>query len=335
MKIWFPTIRTGTGTEVFTVNLVRALRRRGVDCEVTWFAHLYELVPFLLKAVRPPDGTDVIHANSWSGFAFAHANLPLVVTEHLVVLSPNFRRYQSPGRHFYHTTLIRLYEGLSFSAARAVTAVSQSTAADVKSVYRLEGIEVIPNWVDTERFCPSETESAPDHSPFILMFVGKPSRRKGADLLGPIMQRLGPGFELRMIGTDDSSLIPGAPDNIRFMGHQPQSALPDVYRQCDALLFPSRLEGLPLVVLEAMASGKPVIASRTSSLPEVLGDEEAGLLCPVDDVDAFVDACRRLQQDRDFTMALGKTARHRTVERFSEESATTQYISLYKRILEG
>ncbi|MFN3594090.1 MAG: glycosyltransferase [Thiobacillaceae bacterium] len=71
----------------------------------------------------------------------------------------------------------------------------------------------------------------------------------------------------------------------------------EAYRQADALLFPSRIEGLPLTVIEAMACGLPVIAAKSASLPEVVAHGATGLLCPVDDVGAYVSAPRTLAGD--------------------------------------
>lgn len=335
MKIWFPAIRTGTGTDVFTTELAAGLRRRGIDTEITWFHHAFELAPFLLRGTTAPAGTDIVHANSWNGFAFARGHIPLVVTEHHVVLNPEFRRYQTWAQHLYHATAIRLYERLSFSSARVVTAVSGNTAADLKRVYRLDAVEVIPNWVNTEEFRPLSASPRTDKDRFVLLFVGKPSTRKGVDLLQPIMERLGPGFELWVVGHGAESYFRGAPENIHALGSQSAEELRARYRQCDALLSPSRLEGFGLAVLEAMACGKPVVTSNISALPEIVAHDVSGLLCPVDDIEAFVEACRRLQEEPATTVRLGEAARRRAVELFSEDNAMNRYIALYKRILEA
>jgi glycosyltransferase involved in cell wall biosynthesis len=110
-------------------------------------------------------------------------------------------------------------------------------------------------------------------------------------------------------------------------------SLLNAYRETDALLFPSRVEGLPIAPLEAMACGKPVIAAHTSSLPEVVENEVCGLLCNLDDVDSFVCACKTLAEDPVTLTAFGKAARRRAENLFSEDVVIPRYIALYESLL--
>ena len=109
--------------------------------------------------------------------------------------------------------------------------------------------------------------------------------------------------------------------------------LAKLYQRSDALLFPSRFEGLPIAVLEAMACAKPVIAANTSSLAEIIEDGVNGMLCPSDDIDAFVAACRRVANERQMCIRYGSAARDCVESRFSEDVVVPQYIDLYQRIL--
>jgi glycosyltransferase involved in cell wall biosynthesis len=111
-----------------------------------------------------------------------------------------------------------------------------------------------------------------------------------------------------------------------------ESQLVDIYRDCDALLFPSRLEGFSLVPLEAMACGKPVVAAQTSSLPEIVEDGVTGLLCPKDDIAAFTGACRKLAEDSQVLVSYGQAARSRVEKLFSEKVIVPQYIALYEKV---
>src|SRR5207237_8707053 len=106
VKVWFPTIRTGSGSDVFTRQLAGALTQIGVETSISWFPHYFEFVPDLLGAVRPPIGTDLIHANSWTGFAFRRSGIPLVVTNHLCVHDPAFARYKTISQKIYHACVI-------------------------------------------------------------------------------------------------------------------------------------------------------------------------------------------------------------------------------------
>jgi glycosyltransferase involved in cell wall biosynthesis len=81
-----------------------------------------------------------------------------------------------------------------------------------------------------------------------------------------------------------------------------------------------------------MACGKPVVAANTSSLPEIIDHGLTGILCPRDDVSAFVAACRRLAGNLDILQSYGQAARRSIEERFSEDLIIPQYINLYKTL---
>jgi glycosyltransferase involved in cell wall biosynthesis len=161
------------------------------------------------------------------------------------------------------------------------------------------------------------------------------NRRKGADLLPEIMRRLGEGFELRYTGRVDEFSNGGQiPLNMIALGRlHGLEAIRAAYRESDALLFPTRLEGLPLVVLEAMGCGLPVISSDCSSLPEVVERDVTGLLCPVDDIDAFVAAARALGENLDMWRRMCLAARERAESQFGEEHAIDLYVRLYRSLL--
>jgi glycosyltransferase involved in cell wall biosynthesis len=88
-------------------------------------------------------------------------------------------------------------------------------------------------------------------------------------------------------------------------------------------------------VLEAMGCGLPVIAASSSSLPEVVADGQTGLLCPVDDVAAFVAAARRLQSDAGLWRTMRLAARERAVARFSEAQQVQRYLDHYRALADA
>jgi glycosyltransferase involved in cell wall biosynthesis len=104
-------------------------------------------------------------------------------------------------------------------------------------------------------------------------------------------------------------------------------------READAMLFPSRLEGMPLAVLEAMGVGLPVVAARAASLPEVVIDGETGLLCPTDDVHGFVTAIRRLRNDPLLWQSMQRASRAVAEHEYTEERAMADYLRLYAEVL--
>jgi len=330
MKVWFPAIRAGSGTDVFTQRLADVLRRRGFEAEITWFAGNWQFAPFLLQTVRPPKGTTIVHANSWNGFAFARRGIPLVVTEHLNVFDPQYRPHKSLAQNLYHQSLVRRFVCASLSKASVITAVSRSAASSLKNVWPRFTARVIHNWIDTRVFIPPERKRRSSGGPFELLFVGNLSRRKGADLLAPIMRELGGRFHLRFTtGLRQSRPIPTEGNMIPMGRITEESLLVRAYQDCDAVLVPSRFEGFGLTALEAMACGKPVIASRSSSLPEIVEDGVTGILCPIGDVSAFAAACRKLAENPDLRNKYGQAAKRRAVELFSEDAIIPRYVALY------
>jgi glycosyltransferase involved in cell wall biosynthesis len=329
--VWFPTIKAGTGTDVFTIRLVKALKKRGIKADITWLPHRAEYAPWSVSRPLPPRWANVVHINSWLPQRFVPQHLPLVVTSHHCVHDPFSTPYKDFVRRLYHRLWIKHCEAKNISHASKVTAVSQYTARQTTQVFGRSGIEVIYNWIDTEIYTPVLRPHP--HDPFHLLFVGKPSRRKGSDLLLEIMERLGSEFELRYTGLPQDLDKAKLPSNIIPIGHlKDETALIEAYQNADALLFPSRLEGFGLVMLEAQAIGRPVIATNGSSLSEVAIQNLTGLLCPIDDIDAFANAAHTLRESPKRWKKMCENAAVHAKDHFAEESAIDAWIDLYRRI---
>lgn len=330
--VWFPTIRAGTGVDRFTERLVQKLRQRGIRAEIQWLPHRAEYLPWTVSVPDPPSWATVVHVNSWLHRRFLPVNLPLVVTLHSCVHDGEFRAYKSIYQALYHRLWVYKRETEALKHADKVTAVSRYTATAAERVFGSHAIKTIPNWVDTDVFVPNEVRS--EQGPFRLLFVGNLSRRKGADLLPEIMRRLGSDYELRYTGLPrDLPNHRNVPDNMIPLGQI--VSLPDllkVYWENDALLFPTRLEGLPLVALEASACGMPVIASKATSLPEAVMDGSTGLLCEKDNVDCFVNAARKLKSSPDLFNRMKKQARAFVASHFSESEILDAYINVYGEV---
>jgi alpha-maltose-1-phosphate synthase len=333
MKIWLPAIAGESGADVFTQRLYKAIRRKGLDAEISWFPKFYEFFPFLLRRVTPPRGTTIIHANSWNAFAFKRKSIPLVVTEQLGVLDRTAQAHKSIPQYIYHQALIRQFVKASFRLASAATAVSDYTALGLQRSLRIKSAKVIYNSVNTETFAPAPQRESIRSGPFRLLFVGNPIRRKGADLFAPIMRALGANFELYFTAGRRQLSPRDVAANMFPLGRITNDLdLVKLYQRSDALLFPSRFEGLPIAVLEAMACAKPVIAANTSSLAEIIENGISGMLCPPEDIDAFVAACRMLAKEPQMCKQFGSSARARVQARFSEDVVVPQYIKLYERL---
>lgn len=330
MQVWLPAIRVGTGVDVFTTRLAEALRAHGVEVELTWFPAAYELLPELMRLHPLPAGTDLIHANSGNAHAFLGRGVPVVATVHHLVHDPAFAPYRSTAQALYHRWHIRWRERRGILRADAVTAVSPYVAGTVGSVFGREGVAVVPNWVDTNRYQPAA--QAPRTAPggMRLLWVGNPSRRKGIDLLPALAATLGEGVEIRCVGglRGDRADLGGA-TGLTWLGRLSEDQLVREYQQCDALLSLSRYEGFGYTALEAMACGKPVVAFAAGGLVDVVQDGVTGFLAPVDDVQALAVRIRQLAADPVLRHRMGEAARAWACRQAEPVDA---YLRLYRRL---
>jgi glycosyltransferase involved in cell wall biosynthesis len=311
-------------------RLAQGLERLGVDAQVEWFAHHYELMPWRLAAHAAPEGTDIVHANSWQGFAFKRDGIPLVITEHQYVRHPAFAPYQGRLQRLYHRGFIASCMKRSFQAADAVVTVSQFCA----SAMRLDldkPVEVIHNWVDTALFSPISTELGGSRSrPLRLLFVGNPSRWKGADILSGLAVMLGSDYEILCLGGLRKQHASSAvPSNIRLVPRVSPEGMPDIYHGVDIALVPTRYEAFGYVALEAMACGLPVVGFDSSGTAEVCVHGETALLAPLDDIEQLASYIRQLASDPAMRFRLGAAGRQRAVTCFNEASAVAQYMRIY------
>ncbi|RJQ70880.1 MAG: glycosyltransferase family 1 protein [Desulfobacteraceae bacterium] len=332
--IWFLAIRCGSGADVFTKNLAKGLRNRGLRTEITWLPHRAEYAPWTVAVPKPPEWANIAHINTWLPGRFFPTEIPLVATMHHCVHDRAVRPYKSWAQIIYHCTWVKRVEKNVLQRAIRTVAVSEYTAQRTLETYGIPGITVIHNGIGINGVFQAPLHRK-IHRPFRLLYIGNWLSRKGVDLLGPIMQALGPAFELRYtIGKSATSRSYRLPPNTRNLGGPKTTAsMVEIYRDADALLLPSRLEGFGLVALEAQACGLPVIATRGSALPEVIEDGVTGILCAQDDVQAFAAAARRLSEDPALCRDMQRAARSRVERYFGSEIMVGRYIEVYHEAL--
>lgn len=333
MRIWLPYVTGKSGSDVFVERLARGLNAAGHEAIADPVGHSWQYCPWGLRYVAEPPDTDIILANSWNAFAYRRQNAKLVVVVHHCVHDPAYRRYCSVPQLVFHRTALRYFERLGLRAADAVVAVSSYTARSVRKAFDNIEIETILNGIDTDFFCPEGTERlAPNDRPIRLLFVGNLSQRKGVDLLPEVMRKLGAGFELLYTsGLRPMDRFAGVPQ-MKAVGKLSNEDLRNAYRTADLLFFPTRLEGFGYSAAESMACGTPVVASDCSALPELITSGVTGILCPVDDIDAFAGAIRDLASNSNRRARMGERARAFAVEKLSIDKMIEAYIRLFERL---
>jgi glycosyltransferase involved in cell wall biosynthesis len=199
-----------------------------------------------------------------------------------------------------------------FSGAACVVVTADSMRRRVVERYAVgvERVRVVPNYVDTNAFRPRG-----DGRPRRVCFVGRLAEQKDPFLLIEAMRGL--GAELLVVG--EGHLKPALEAearrlgiDARFLGVVAHEKLPDVLGGCAVFVLPSRYEGQPKSLIEAMACGVAVVGADSPGIRELIRNGETGLLCRPSE---FRDAIASLLDDGPLRMRLGRSAR-----RFAEEN---------------
>ena len=332
LKICFPLVECGSGSDVWTYNIAKSLSEKGLKVEIRKYPHFYQYVPWLIKRNFKTDA-DIIHTNSWNGFAFKQINKPLVVTEHLVVHNKNLDKYKSLPQKTFHKFLVRNFEKSSFDCADAITAVSHYAAREVDNIFQKKCVP-IHNGVSTDVFYRKKVNSelVPNVSDKIkLLYVGNQTERKGFDLLEKIIEKLDDRFILLTTAGLRTKARKRVSPKIVPIGKLSQKQLNEFYNYCDIFLFPSRMEGFGLTAVEAMLCAKPVVTHNISSLPEIVPQRE--LLCDLDCVDSFVEKIEKLSLNSEFRDKIGRQNFNFASENFLIDNMTERYVELYHDVL--
>jgi glycosyltransferase involved in cell wall biosynthesis len=184
-----------------------------------------------------------------------------------------------------------------------------------------EGIErskmrVVPYGVDLRTFTPASPTDKRPSDRFNVIYAGQLTQRKGiAYLLRGYRQFARADSQLTLVGSivgSDAPLQPFA-DLFEHIPHQTRPALAERYRQSDVFVLPTLIEGMPLVVLEAMACGLPVIVTANGP-GDIVRDGIDGFVIPERDADAVCDRLERLYRDPEMRREMGQQAAQRARE---------------------
>jgi glycosyltransferase involved in cell wall biosynthesis len=288
-------------------------------------------------------GVDLIHAPAytspfWSG-------VPIVLTVHDVSYERHPEWY--PYRRDW---MRRSFYRRSARAATHILTDSEFSASEITAAYGIarERISVAPLGVCMRSFGPSDEGIACELPteivvPFLL-HVGDLHERRNlgvvVDALVQARRHFGSAQALSLVlagvdrGVGDALCAlareAGEADAVVRLGMVSEPLLRALYQCATALVYPSLYEGFGLPVLEAMASGTPVIASRAACLPEVLGD--AGMLLDPDDVEAWTDAIVKVANDEHVRQRMRSAGRARAAT-FTWERTAQATLDVYRRVL--
>ena len=318
-----------------------------------------------LRKILAEEQPDIIHALNWMVFSYlplamwSNAKLVLSICDHSYICPKKKLIYQDapcdgPGlskclsctkEHYGITkgavTLASLWAMRQIERRQVDLFLPVSTS--VAEVNRIAGsgrpYQVVPNFVADDITTPhGENQPFLDQLPEgdFLLFVGAFGRYKGVDVLLDAYRRLDDAPPLVIIGYETNEYpvqTTDVPKNVTVLKNWPNHAVMEAWRRCAIALVPSTwAEPFGIVALEAMAMAKPIIASRIGGLPDIIVDEESGLLVRPDDAEALSAAMQRLIADPALRQKLGDAA-HTRVEQFKASVVVPRYEAIYAELL--
>ena len=301
------------------------------------------------------DRADIIHAHSYgyhqthiAAKAAAKLGVPFVYTPHY---HPPYSTTGGAARKGLRAFYDRALGGKPFKAASLVIAVSSPELEWMRPLIPPSTrTVVIPNGIELKRF-----EGGGDGRGFrekhqlygpVLLYTGRLAVNKRLDSVIKLMPDLlkeFPDLTFVAVGEDhgmgkewqELSARLGVEKHVRFLGHVSASDLVEAYRACDAYVLPSDYEAFGIVLLEAMACGKPCVATKVGGVSDIVADRKTGLLVPYGDAGALRSAILSLLGDSALRRELGAAARASVGERFDWDSVVSRTEAEYRSLLEG
>jgi glycosyltransferase involved in cell wall biosynthesis len=354
----------GDGQGRVNFELARHALRRGVDLTLVadrvdeellelgaeWLAvHPRRSRPQLLKVKefaagadrvlgRQLQGVDVVHANGFVLSRPHHVNTSHAVHGAGAALgsdAPPLRR----AYEWLYARLNAVWERRAYSRAQLVTAVSEHVLGELGAIgVPAERLRLIRNGVDLREFCPGEADRSelglPENVPLVLFVGDVRSRRKNLDT---VIRALVSAPELRLVvvGRAPSRRFPelaerlGVDNRVYFLGYRDD--VHALMRAADVLAAPSRYDSCPLVALEALASGLPVVTAVTSGAAEIVTPDCGVVVDNPEDAGALAAALRSVATDARRRRNLGARARE-VASAHSWTAMAENYLSLYREI---
>ncbi len=300
---------------------------------------------FWLRRFYRQERPDLIHVHSPVPFiadmaTFAAGSIPVVMTYHAGSMAK--------GRTSIDL-LIRLYEKTVlravFRRVDAIVAVSAAAAPQELASVQHKVHYISPS-VAIESFTPTPL---PTRREKVVLFVGRIEQSSAWKGIDPLLQSIAllrqqmPQVRLHLVGSGDAveqyrarATALGIGDYVSFAGTQRGADLAQQYANADVVVLPSTSasESFGTVLIEAMASGRPVVGSRVGGIPQVIDHEETGLLVPPNDPRALADALARILSDTSLATRLATAGLHKAQTTYTTQIQHARYRSLYANMLQ-
>ena len=274
---------------------------------------------------------DLIHFHNETDLSFPifSYNLKKPKLFHTHVLDSTYNSYSmNPMAKRVFINLADIYIALSNFALKLLTNLGVPT----------QKITILPNGIDVNRFREGKKEKPGN----LLLFVGRLDPKKGLDTLLASLKHIEEPVELVIIGPSSSyvgysqyiiklinDLSKSSRHKIRYIGKVNSEDLIGWYQKASMLIMPSIHESFPMVNLESLACGTPVIASDVGAISEVVRNYQNGILIPPSDPIKLASAIQYLLSNENERLRFGKSGRKWIVENYSTDITVEKYIALY------
>jgi len=280
---------------------------------------------------------DIIHAHSTKAgliarFWSAVLNVkPIIFTAHGWVFTE--------GREYWKRFLLAQLEKLAGYVTDKIICVSEF---DKKLALKFKVADenklvVIHNGIDPTEFLCISRDYRKSSDKVIVTFVGRLAPPKDLFLLIDAV-KLVPEVKLQIVGDGELRrkveryiLKNSLNERVILLGER--FDIPNILAESDIFVLPSKWEGLPLTIIEAMMSGLPVVATRVGGVPELVEDGVNGYLVPPGDVNAFADAIRKLACDVRLREIMGKAGQKKAIENFTLDKMLSRVAQVYEEVL--
>jgi glycosyltransferase involved in cell wall biosynthesis len=312
---------------------------QGIDSHlISCTGQIDRTVPASIRELAARTNADILHAHGYkadlySYFALRKSTIPLISTCHT----------------WYDNDLAVSLYGMAdrfvLRSYAAVVAVSEEVRQRLLNAgVRKEKIHLVRNGIDLRPFNnapPSlRTISTEDHSP-IVGLVGRLATEKGVDIFLRAAARVlvklpstkfvvvgdGPDSEQLELLIDELRIR----ENVSLLGRRDD--MPSVYASLDIMVSASRREGLPIAILEGMASRLPIIATAVGAVPTIVLNGRTGVLVPAEDVETLASEIVKLLDNPAQQQELGTAARKLVEDEFSAQRMTADYLRVYEEAI--
>ncbi len=318
------------------VQLHERALREGIESHlISCNGQVDRTVPSRIRELATQTGAEVVHAHGYKADVYVY----------LAMRGSPISIVSTCHTWYDNDIVVRLYGMLDRLVLRrfsGIVAVSTAVKQQLLGAGVSEGnVRLIRNGVDLLAFQESSrSQQTPNGAdcPLSVGLVGRLSQEKGVDLFlqaaARVLQEL-PHTKFLVVGdgplrVELESLIEhlGLAGSVSLLGRKDD--MPSFYNSLDLLVSASRQEGLPIALLEGMASGLPLVATAVGGVPALVQTDRTGVLVPADNVEALAKAISRLLLDAGLRQRFGNAARTLIAEEYSATRMASDYLSLYQ-----